>query len=209
MELPYKHPALEPYIDTQTMFLHHDKHLAGYVKKINAAFQTNNQSMPCLLQLQEHAIQWGKAFRDNGGGVYNHNLFFSSLAPNGTGGKASDTLSFAIRSTFGSFQNFMTQFEDEAVADFGSGWAWLVVNDKGQLEMTSTANQDNPLMCGRGPKAIKGIPILGVDVWEHAYYLLYQNQRRDYIKAWWNVVNWNTVNSWYEGALAGKAPAPY
>lgn len=208
MPLPYGYAALEPHIDNETMHLHHDKHLAAYVLKVNMAFQKQKQPLPCLLQLQKDAINMGKVFRNNGGGVFNHNLFFSEMAQDGTSGQASEKLAGAIRRKFGSFSAFKRAFEDVGSRVFGSGWAWLVVDSQGQLAITATSNQDNPLMDGVVTET-RGIPILGVDVWEHAYYLKYKNKRTDYIKAWWNVVNWAKVSSWYESALDGKAPSAF
>ncbi len=187
--LPYAHDALEPHIDARTMEIHHSKHHAGYVAKLNGA-------------LEQHADLQGKsveelitnlggvpegirtAVRNNGGGHANHSLFWTVMGPNG-GGAPGGKLGEAINSTFGGFDTFKQQFSDAAAGRFGSGWAWLVV-DNGKLAVTSTPNQDSPLTEGKAP-------ILGLDVWEHAYYLKYQNRRPEYIAAWWNVVNWEEV----------------
>eukprot|EP00930_Biecheleria_cincta_P071697 TRINITY_DN59163_c0_g1_i1.p1 TRINITY_DN59163_c0_g1~~TRINITY_DN59163_c0_g1_i1.p1 ORF type:complete len:329 (+),score=74.23 TRINITY_DN59163_c0_g1_i1:51-989(+) len=201
--LPYAYDALEPSIDKATMEFHHDKHHLTYVTNINKALE--GKSQPPLVELQKNAIKDGAAFRNSGGGTYNHNLFWLEMAPTGQGGQASEKLAAAINEAFGSMDEFKAKFEAAGApgARFGSGWVWLVVAD-GKLAITSTPNQDNPLMDGVDGTA--GIPILGCDVWEHAYYLKYQYRRPDYIKAWWDVVNWNQVSAWYEDALAGKAP---
>ena len=200
--LPYAYDALEPSIDKATMEFHHDKHHNTYVTNINKALEGKEQ--PSLLELQKTAIKDGAAFRNSGGGTYNHNFFWLEMAPTGTGGSPSEKLSAAIDESFGSMDEFKAKFEAAAApgARFGSGWVWLVVAD-GKLAITSTPNQDNPLM--EGVEGTPGIPILGIDVWEHAYYLKYQFRRPDYVSAWWDVVNWNQVNAWYEDALAGKA----
>mmetsp|Transcript_52951 Transcript_52951/g.126379 ORF Transcript_52951/g.126379 Transcript_52951/m.126379 type:complete len:320 (-) Transcript_52951:110-1069(-) len=202
--LPYAFDALEPHIDKETMQIHHDKHHNTYVVNINKALEGKTQ--PPLVEMQKTAIKTGPAFRNSGGGAYNHNFFWLEMAAPGTGGAPSDKLAKAIDDAFGSMDTFKEKFEAAGApgARFGSGWVWLVVRPSGKLEITSTPNQDNPLM--EGVDGGEGIPILGVDVWEHAYYLKYQWQRPAYLKAWWNVVNWNQVNAWYEGALSGKAP---
>jgi len=201
--LPYAYDALEPSIDKATMEFHHDKHHNTYVTNINKALEGKDQ--PSLLDLQKTAIKNGPAFRNSGGGTYNHNFFWLEMAPTGTGGAPSDKLAASIDESFGSMGEFKAKFEAASApgARFGSGWVWLVVAD-GKLVITSTPNQDNPLM--EGVEGTEGIPILGIDVWEHAYYLKYQFRRPDYVTAWWDVVNWNAVSAWYEDALAGKAP---
>jgi len=201
--LPYAYDALEPSIDKATMEFHHDKHHLTYVTNINKALEGKDQ--PSLLELQKTAIKSGPAFRNSGGGTYNHNFFWLEMSPTGKGGSPSAKLAGAIDEAFGSMDEFKAKFEAAGApgARFGSGWVWLVVAD-GKLAITSTPNQDNPLM--EGVEGTPGIPILGCDVWEHAYYLKYQFKRPDYIKAWWDVVNWNQVSAWYEDALAGKAP---
>jgi len=206
-ELPplgYAYDALEPSIDKETMTIHHDKHHNTYVVNINKALEGNEQ--PALVELQKTAIQRGPAFRNSGGGVYNHDLFWLEMAPVGKGGSPSAKLAAAIDESFGSLDEFKAKFEAAGApgARFGSGWVWLVVDADKKLAITSTPNQDNPLM--DGVEGVPGIPILGCDVWEHAYYLKYQWQRPAYIKAWWDVVNWNQVSAWYEDALGGKAP---
>jgi Fe-Mn family superoxide dismutase len=184
--LPYAHDALEPHIDTRTMQIHHGKHHQGYVNKLNAAVEGTELEGKSLEELMNYAGE-NTAVRNNGGGHYNHSLFWSVMSPNG-GGAPSGALADAINKAFGSFDAFKTEFSNAAATRFGSGWAWLCVNN-GNLEVCSTANQDNPLM-GLG---CSGTPILGLDVWEHAYYLHYQNRRPDYISEFWNVVNWDEV----------------
>ncbi|GAB4170374.1 MAG: superoxide dismutase [Calditrichia bacterium] len=190
-ELPYSYDALEPYIDARTMEIHHSKHHGGYVSKTNAALEKypelQTKSIEELLKdLNSIPDDIRTAIRNNGGGHYNHSLFWTLMGPN-AGGNPVGELSDAINSTFGSFDNFKESFSNAAATRFGSGWAWLVLN-KGKLEVLSTANQDNPVSEGK-------IPVLGLDVWEHAYYLKYQNKRPEYITNWWNVVNWEAVNS--------------
>jgi Fe-Mn family superoxide dismutase len=188
--LPYAFDALEPHIDAKTMEIHHDRHHATYVNNLNAALEGQNvgeQTIEELIsKLNELPESIRTAVRNNGGGHANHSLFWQILSPNG-GGQPTGEVAKAIDETFGSFDAFKEKFSDAAAKRFGSGWAWLVVKD-GKLEVTSTPNQDNPLMEGAGT------PILGLDVWEHAYYLKYQNKRPEYIKAFWNVVNWEEVN---------------
>ncbi|HLV23274.1 MAG TPA: superoxide dismutase [Moheibacter sp.] len=185
--LPYAFDALEPHIDAKTMEIHHDKHHAGYTNNLNNAIQGTEMENWTIEEILKNGS--GKAaVRNNGGGYYNHNLFWEVMSPNG-GGKPSGELAEAIDSAFGSFEAFKDEFSKAAATRFGSGWAWLCVND-GKLEICSTANQDNPLMPDSG---CEGKPILGLDVWEHAYYLNYQNRRPDYIEAFFNVVNWDKV----------------
>ncbi len=185
-QLPYAYDALEPHIDARTMEIHYSKHHAGYTAKLNAAVEGSdleNKSIEDIL-----GGELSPAVRNNGGGFYNHCLFWTVMSPNG-GGEPSGDLANAINVAFGSFEDFKTSFSNAAATQFGSGWAWLCVKD-GKLSVCSTANQDNPLMksgCG-------GTPILGLDVWEHAYYLNYQNRRPDYINAFFNVVNWEEVD---------------
>jgi Fe-Mn family superoxide dismutase len=194
--LPYAFDALAPHIDARTMEIHHGKHHAGYVAKLNGALEKHAQlqKLPVEQLLGDigrvpEAIR--TAVRNNGGGHANHTLFWSIMAPK-AGGEPSGALAKAIGSTFGNFASFKQQFSDAAATRFGSGWAWLVING-GKLAVLSTANQDSPLMDGK-------TPILGLDVWEHAYYLHYQNRRPDYIAAWWNVVNWKEVAKRFEAA---------
>ncbi|MFB5190345.1 superoxide dismutase [Alicyclobacillus fastidiosus] len=194
--LPYAFDALEPHIDALTMEIHHDRHHATYVNNLNKALegqaQLEGKSVEDLISdLNAVPENIRTAVRNNGGGHANHSLFWNLLSPNG-GGQPTGKLAEAINSTFGSFDKFKEQFAAAATGRFGSGWAWLVV-DGGKLAITSTANQDNPLMEGKKP-------VLGLDVWEHAYYLKYQNKRPDYIGAFWNVVNWEQANKNYEAA---------
>jgi Fe-Mn family superoxide dismutase len=193
--LPYSPDALEPHIDAQTMSLHHDKHHQAYVDKANAALEgTEYADKPIeevITNLDALPEDKRTAVRNNGGGHYNHTLFWESMSPSG-GGAPDGDLASAIDSAFGSFDAFKEQFEAAGVGRFGSGWAWLVL-DGGSLAITSTPNQDSPLMTGQ-------TPLLGNDVWEHAYYLKYQNRRPDYLKAWWNVVDWPKVAERYSAA---------
>ena len=185
--LPYAHDALEPHIDARTMEIHHGKHHAGYTSKLNAAVEgTDLEGKDIETLLREHSDNG--AVRNNGGGFWNHTLFWNSMSPNG-GGAPGGARAEAIDRDFGSFENFKDEFSKAAATRFGSGWAWLCVNN-GKLEVCSSANQDNPLMPGVG---CGGHPILGLDVWEHAYYLNYQNRRPDYINAFFNVVDWGAV----------------
>ncbi|QEC67856.1 superoxide dismutase [Panacibacter ginsenosidivorans] len=186
--LPYAHDALEPHIDTLTMQIHHGKHHQAYVDNLNKAIAGTPNENKSLEELVRNAGAISAPVRNNGGGHWNHTFFWESLAPN-AGGAPSGALGDAINSTFGSFDEFKTKFAAAGVGRFGSGWAWLIVKD-GKLEISSTPNQDNPLM---DVAEVKGTPILGVDVWEHAYYLKYQNKRPDYLAAIWNVISWNKV----------------
>jgi len=193
-KLPYAYDALEPHIDAKTMEIHHGKHHAGYTSKLNAAIEGTDMAGKSIEDLMANHTDNG-GVRNNGGGFYNHSLFWSVMSPNG-GGTPSGELAEAIDSAFGSFDKFKEEFAAAAATRFGSGWAWLIVAD-GKLKVTSTPNQDNPLM----PVADDhGTPILGLDVWEHAYYLNYQNRRPDYISAWWNVVNWDEVSKLFAAA---------
>lgn len=191
-DLPYAKDALEPYIDAKTMEIHHDKHHAGYTTKLNNAIEgTEMEGKRIEELLNSHSDK--AAIRNNGGGYYNHNLFWAVMGPN-KGGAPSGELADAINSAFGSFEEFKNKFSDAAATQFGSGWAWLCVQKGGKVDVCSSANQDNPLMPGVG---CGGTPILGLDVWEHAYYLNYQNKRPEYISNWWNVVNWDEVSKRY------------
>ncbi|CAJ1003998.1 MULTISPECIES: superoxide dismutase [Bacillales] len=195
-ELPYAHNALEPHIDAQTMEIHHGRHHATYVNNLNAALEGHpdlqSKSVEELISnLDALPESIRTAVRNNGGGHANHTLFWQIMSPNG-GGTPSGALADAINAAFGSFDNFKAEFTKAATTRFGSGWAWLVV-DGGKLAITSTPNQDSPIMEGK-------TPILGLDVWEHAYYLKYQNKRPDYINAFWNVVNWDEVSKRFEAA---------
>src|SRR6478752_544099 len=186
--LPYAHDALEPHIDATTMQIHHGKHHQAYVDNLNKAIAGTDNENKSLEELVAKAGTISPAVRNNGGGHWNHSFFWESLAPN-AGGAPSGALGDAIAAAFGSFDEFKTKFAAAGVGRFGSGWAWLIVKD-GKLEISSTPNQDNPLM---DVADVKGTPILGVDVWEHAYYLKYQNKRPDYLAAIWNVISWNKV----------------
>lgn len=201
-ELPYGYDALEPYIDTCTMLIHHTKHHAGYVNNLNAALakhpEWEGKALEDLLgNLDALPGDIRTAVRNNGGGHYNHSLFWTVMSPNG-GGEPQGALRQAIEEAFGSFAAFREAFTKAALGRFGSGWAWLVVLPDGGLAVTSTPNQDNPLM--KGYVDVVGTPILGLDVWEHAYYLRYQNRRAAYVEAWWNVVNWEEVARRFEAA---------
>lgn len=196
-DLPYAYDALEGAIDAKTMEIHHGKHHAAYVNNLNAALATEPAlAAEPLETLMAKISTLSPAIRNNGGGHYNHSLFWKLMAPAGQGGTPSAELAADIDATFGSMDAFKEAFNKAATGQFGSGWAWLVMTDDG-LKITSTPNQDNPLM---DVAAVKGAPILAVDVWEHAYYLQYQNRRADYLKSWWDVVNWNEVNSLYAAA---------
>lgn len=195
-DLPYDYSALEPHIDEQTMRIHHDKHHVGYVTKLNAALEGHDdlasksvEDLVSDLNAVPESIR--TAVRNNGGGHANHSLFWTVMSPNG-GGEPTGAVGDAIKAKFGSYDAFKDDFAKAAATRFGSGWAWLVVNN-GELEITSTPNQDNPLSEGK-------TPILGLDVWEHAYYLKYQNKRPDYISAFFNVINWDEVNKRFEAA---------
>ena len=196
-KLPYAYDALEPHIDARTMEIHHSKHHNGYTTNLNNAISDTPMSEQSIEEILKHLNLDNKAVRNNGGGYYNHRLFWSIMSPDG-GGIPNGELAEAINNEFESFDQFKTDFAKAAATQFGSGWAWLCVHKDGKLEICATANQDNPLMPGI---SCEGIPILGIDVWEHAYYLNYQNRRPDYINAFFNVINWNKVNELY---LEGK-----
>jgi len=196
--LPYGFDALEPHIDARTMEIHHGKHHAGYVSKLNAALEGHSdlQNLPVnelLGRINKLPEDIRTAVRNNGGGHANHSLFWQIMSPDG-GGEPGGALADALKSKFGSIDEFKNQFKTCATGRFGSGWAWLVVDGSKQLQLYSTPNQDSPYMEGH-------TPIMGLDVWEHAYYLNYQNRRPDYIDAWWNVVNWDHVHSLCEAAM--------
>ncbi len=198
-ELPYDYDALEPHIDEQTMRIHHDKHHAGYTRKLNNALEGHDD-------LQEHSIEELLAgldtlpadaqtpVRQNGGGFYNHRLFWNVMSPDG-GGTPDGDLAGAIHDAFGSYEDFKDAFANAATGQFGSGWGWLVAQHNGDVTVTSTPNQDNPLLEGH-------TPILGIDVWEHSYYLNYQNERGTYVDEWWNVVDWDAVGENYDEIVA-------
>ena len=192
--LPYAYNALEPHIDARTMEIHHTKHHAAYTNNLNSLVAgTEAESLP-IEKILENVSRYPAGVRNNGGGFYNHNLFWTLLSPNG-GGKPGGDLLKAIESDFGSFDSFKEKFTAAATTRFGSGWAWLVKSG-GKLTVTSTANQDNPLM---DISDVKGTPVLALDVWEHAYYLNYQNRRADYIAAFWNIVNWDKASEYFAG----------
>lgn len=206
--LPYPYDALEPHIDKLTMQIHHDKHHAAYVAKINEAFKgaeglTGEPPLDLIFQSlsniaeensdAKHPSPYQVTIRNNGGGHYNHSMFWKLMKPNG-GGEPTGKIAEVLKASFDSFENFKTKMNQAALNRFGSGWAWLVKDPAGKLTIGSTPNQDNPLM---DIVDFKGIPVLGIDVWEHAYYLKYQNKRIDYINAFWNVVNWDEVNRLY------------
>ena len=201
--LPYPNNALEPHIDAMTMEIHHDRHHKAYVDNLNKAISGNvaleSKSIDDLMKALSSSVPDAikGPVRNNGGGHWNHSLFWHIIATK-AGGAPTGKLADDIKAAFGSFDDFKNKFEAAGLTRFGSGWAWLLVNN-GKLEIGSTANQDNPLM-GKAISGVEGTPILGVDVWEHAYYLKYQNKRADYLKAFWNVVNWNEVAKHYDAA---------
>lgn len=196
-DLPYAHDALEPNIDARTMEIHHGKHHAGYTKKLNAAIEGSDLEGKSIDDILHNLDMDNGAVRNNGGGFYNHSLFWSVMSPDG-GGEPTGDLAAAINEACGSFEGFKEKFSKAAGTRFGSGWAWLCVHKGGKVEVCSTPNQDNPLMPGIG---CGGHPILGLDVWEHAYYLHYQNRRPDYVSSFFNVINWEEVSKRYN---AGK-----
>ena len=193
-KLDYAYDALEPHVDARTMEIHHTKHHAAYIAKLNDAIAGSDLESKSIEELMASAGSLSPAVRNNGGGFYNHNLFWKVMSPNG-GGTPGGDLGDAIKSAFGSFDSFKQEFSNAAATRFGSGWAWLVKTADG-LKVSSTPNQDNPLM---DVDEVKGTPILGLDVWEHAYYLNYQNRRPDYIAAFWNVINWDEVAARLKG----------
>ncbi len=194
-KLAYAYNALEPHIDARTMEIHHTKHHQAYINNLNAAIAGSDAEKLSVEEICTHISKYPTAVRNNGGGHYNHSLFWTVMAPQ-SGGAPSGVVSDAINAAFGSFDKLKEEFNKAAATRFGSGWAWLIVHN-GKLMVTSTPNQDNPLM---DIAEVKGTPILGLDVWEHAYYLHYQNRRPDYIGAFWNVVNWNEVNKRFTAA---------
>jgi Fe-Mn family superoxide dismutase len=196
--LSYATDALEPHIDKLTMEIHHGKHHQAYVTNLNKALEGKPEANGKIEDIIHNISKFPMAVRNNGGGHYNHTFFWSILTPNG-GGEPTGELAAAIASTFGSFADFKTKFAEAGATRFGSGWAWLIVTADKKLAVTSTPNQDNTLM---DIAEVKGTPVLGLDVWEHAYYLHYQNRRPDYIGAFWNVVNWNHVADLYKKAIA-------
>ena len=193
-QLPYAHDALAPHIDAKTMEIHHGKHHNGYTTKLNAALEGSAMESDSIEDILKNMDMENGALRNNGGGYYNHCLFWEIMSPNG-GGAPTGALAEAIENAYGSFDAFKEAFSNAAATRFGSGWAWLCGLEGGKVEVCSSANQDNPLMPGIG---CGGTPILGIDVWEHAYYLNYQNRRPDYITAFFNVINWEKVSELYE-----------
>ncbi|MGM0613629.1 MAG: superoxide dismutase [Bacteroidota bacterium] len=193
-ELPYAYDALEPYIDAQTMELHYSKHHNGYFNKLQNAVKGTEVENMSLGDVFKNISKYPKGVRNNGGGHFNHSLFWSVMGPN-KGSQPSGKLMEAINKHFGSFDEFKEKFEKAALGRFGSGWAWLIVKDDKSIAITDTPNQDNPLM---DVVDVNGMPVLGIDVWEHAYYLKYQNRRPEYVSAFWNVVNWDEVSRRYE-----------
>jgi len=191
--LKYAHDALEPHIDEKTMTIHHGKHHQGYTNKLNAAIEGTDLEGKTIENILTNLEMSNTAVRNNGGGFFNHRLFWEVMSPDG-GGKPTGELAEAIDAKFGSFEAFKDEFSSQAGGQFGSGWAWLCVQEGGKVEVCSTANQDNPLMPGIG---CGGYPILGLDVWEHAYYLNYQNRRPDYVNAFFNVIDWTEVSKRY------------
>jgi len=188
-QFPYSFNALEPHIDARTMEIHHGKHHQAYVTNLNNAIANTDADKMSIEEICKNISKYPAPVRNNGGGHYNHSLFWTLMKQNG-GGNPSSALADAINSAFGNFDEFKTKFAAAGTGRFGSGWAWLIVGADKKLAITSTPNQDNPLM---DVAEVKGMPLLGLDVWEHAYYLNYQNRRPDYITAWWNVVNWDEV----------------
>ena len=195
-DLPYNFDALEPHIDSKTMQIHHGKHHAGYTTKLNAAIAGTDLEGRSIVDILKNLDMSNTAVRNNGGGYFNHCLFWEIMGPNGSGAP-SGALANAMDKSFGSFDEFKSKFSTAAGTRFGSGWAWLCVDSEGGLEVCSTANQDNPLMPGECGKT----PILGLDVWEHAYYLNYQNRRPDYVMAFFSVINWVKVSENYNSAI--------
>lgn len=196
-KLTYAYNALEPHIDARTMEIHHTKHHQAYVTNLNNALAGTDAEKLSIEEICKHISKYPVAVRNNGGGHYNHSMFWTLMAPN-AGGQPTGDLAKAIDTAFGSFDEFKKQFATAGATRFGSGWAWLILKD-GKLVVSSTPNQDNPLM---DVAEVKGTPILGIDVWEHAYYLNYQNRRPDYIAAFWNVINWNEVDRLYKMEMA-------
>ena len=194
-KLPYVYNALEPYIDAMTMEIHHSKHHQAYVTNLNNAIAGKPEDSMSLEDIMKNASKHAPVVRNNSGGIYNHNLFWTIMKPGG-GGEPTGKLADAIKGAFGSFAEFKTKFSDAGATRFGSGWAWLCVSG-GKLAVCSTPNQDNPLM---DVSDCKGFPILGMDVWEHAYYLKYQNRRPEYITNFWNVINWDEVSKRLDSA---------
>lgn len=194
-DLPYDYSALEPHIDAETMDIHYNKHASSYAEKLREAADEENVDMDKPLEeVMMNISRYSTKMRNNGGGHYNHELFWKIMSPDG-GGQPQGALADSINDAFGSYDEFVSKFEEEAKDRFGSGWAWLALDNNQSLAVGSTPNQDNPLM---NDSDFKGIPLMGIDVWEHAYYLKYQNERGEYISNWWNVVDWNKISERYE-----------
>jgi Fe-Mn family superoxide dismutase len=196
-ELGYAFDALEPHVDAMTMEVHYGKHHAGYTKKFNAALEHADFHSTDIYSIFASVSNYGNAVRNNGGGYFNHNLFWKFMSPEG-GGEPQSILAAAIAEEFGSFEQFKELFTATAASHFGSGWAWLVLDEEGRLQVTSLPNQDNPLM---DIAPVRGVPLLNIDVWEHAYYLKYQNMRKSYVEAYWNIIDWRFVEALYDEAL--------
>ncbi|MDQ3192419.1 MAG: superoxide dismutase [Bacteroidota bacterium] len=196
-QLTFGHEAMEPHIDGKTMEIHHTKHHNAYVTKLNEAIEEEGIDASSIEEICKNVSRYSKKVRNNGGGHFNHSFFWKIIGPN-AGGTPTGEFADAIKKTFGSFEEFKTLFENAATTHFGSGWAWLVVSNN-NLKIGSTPNQDNPLM---DVSEFRGTPVLGLDVWEHAYYLKYQNRRPEYISAFWNVVNWKEVEKRYQEAIS-------
>ena len=196
--LPYANNALEPHFDAMTMEIHHDRHHNAYVTNLNAAIAGTDLDNQTIEEILANISKASPAVRNNGGGHYNHDLFWNILAPQGVGGNLSGALKDAIIAAFGSVDEFKVAFKTAATTRFGSGWAWLIAKEDGSVAVCSTPNQDNPLM---DIAEVKGTPVLGLDVWEHAYYLKFQNKRPDYVDTFWTLVNWNAVEARYAAAV--------
>ena len=198
-ELGYAFDALEPHVDAMTMEVHYGKHHAGYTSKFNTALEHADFHSTDIYKLFASVSTHGNAIRNNGGGYFNHNLYWKFMSPEG-GGEPQGILAAAIADNFGSFAEFKDLFSATAASHFGSGWAWLLLDAEGRLQVTSLPNQDNPLM---DVSPVRGTPLLNIDVWEHAYYLKYQNMRKSYVEAYWNIIDWNFVAALYDEALMG------
>ncbi|BDD03110.1 superoxide dismutase [Aureibacter tunicatorum] len=197
LPLPYGFDALEPYIDKETMYLHYTKHHAGYVKKMNAALEEMGLKVDNVEQILSSASKYPAKLTNNAGGQYNHTLFWTFMKPNG-GGAPSGNLSSAIDQEFGSFENFKKTFQDTAMSVFGSGWAWLICDNDKKLRIVKTANQNTTIADNA---KVQGLPLLGLDVWEHAYYLKYKNLRKEYVENWFNIINWNTSEKRFDSII--------
>ncbi|UFX83485.1 superoxide dismutase [Candidatus Absconditicoccus praedator] len=194
--LNYSYDALEPYIDSKTMEIHHSKHHQTYIDKLNTSIEGTQLESKSLEEMFENIDKLPIAVRNNGGGTFNHNLYWDIMSPSG-GGKPEGNLLYEIENTFGSFEKLQEELENAGITQFGSGWAWLIIDNNGKLKITKTPNQDNPMMNIINEED-RGKPILGIDVWEHAYYLQYQNKRPEYLKNFWNVIDWKKVEQYFE-----------